>query len=179
MLKKIFHLIFITNLLMASEVKECTCSTYGLSPAKKIAVCGTLGVGAIITAPYVLPAGTLAAIYSAAATAAAKAAVIVVPTTVAGKISLGLTVAQLARPYILQTTEEELHTLLKERNLRSFTEKNDFVRCLKANKNNLQRNSSRRPEACEDAALLYAFSAGINELNKKTEAFNTGKCYCK
>ena len=182
----------LTSSLIAAENKKCTCNTYELSTTEKVVFYGAIGTGVVagtvIAAPYVLPAATIAAIKasaaaaatsaaSAATSAASAAATQIVPTTVVGKVGLGLTAAQLARPYVLKTTEEKLEALLKEKALKPTTAKTEFVNCLKANKNS-QRNALGRPVVCEEAALFYAFNSSVSELNKRTQAFKNGKCFC-
>ncbi len=178
MFKKALFLIFITSLSTANENKKCTCNTYELTTTEKVVIGGVVGAGAVIAAPYVLPASTIAAISAAITAASAKTAAYFASMTAVGKISLGLSAAQLARPYVLQTTEEKLKALLEEKAAKPAKAKAEFISCLKTNKSSTQRNSSGRPEACEEAALLYAFSAGVAELNKKTKQFKDGQCFC-
>lgn len=183
MIKKILLLLFSVS-LFAAENKNCTCNTIELSTTEKVVVAGVLGTGVIIAAPYVLPASVLAAIAAtstvakaAAVAASVKVGAALASTTVVGKVGLGLAAVQLARPLVLQTTEEKLNALLKEKTSRPAKAKTEFISCLKANKDS-QINSSGRPIACEDAALFYAFTVGVPELNRRTKAFNNGKCFC-
>lgn len=176
MVKKAILLMFTVN-LFAAENKNCTCKTQELSTKEKVVVVGAVGTGAIIAAPYVLPASVLTAIGTAVTVIATKAAAVFASITVVGKVGLGLTGAKMARPLVLQTQEEKLNDLLKENASRPDKAKKEFISCLKSNKSN-PRNASGRPDACEDAALFYAFNSSVSELNKRTQAFSGGKCFC-
>ena len=114
MLKKVLLLLFTTS-LFAAENKDCTCNTVELSTVEIIVFYSVISVGAIAIAPYVLPAGTIAAISAGVTSVAGTAVTYVVPTTVVGKVGLGITAVQLARPLVLQTTEEKLNKLLEEK----------------------------------------------------------------
>ncbi len=169
MLRKIFFLLFSISLLTTDEMKCCTCNPkiYELSTTGKVVVYGLVGTGAVagavFAAPLVLSASTIVAIQAAtaaAATAATSAASSVLfPVTVVGKVGLGLTAAQWVRPYVLQTTEEKLTELLKQRAEKPTKSKTEFVSCLIKNKADSPRNASGRPVVCEDAALFYAFNS--------------------
>ena len=171
-------LVFVEGLSAANETMHCTCNVYEFTTAEKIVIGGLVGGSVIIAAPYVLSAATIAKIAVAVKAAATVVTPYVVPTTTVGKIGLGLTAAQSARPYVVQTTEEKLNRLLEEKALKQINSKIEFISCLKANKANSLRSASGRPEVCEEAALFYALSFSASELNKKTDAFKNGKCFC-
>ncbi len=161
------------DVLMASEVKHCTCTPREVTTAEKMVVWSL-----IVASPIVLvPLGAFV-IVPAVTSIASTVTAYIVPTTLVGKVGLGLTAAQMARPLVVKTTEEKLHVLLKERASRHTKTKTEFIDCLKANRYNSPRNVSGRPAACEGIALSYALNSSLPELNKKTVAFKNGKCFC-
>lgn len=187
MLKKMLLFLVCINLFNISSVYTCTCySSYNeLSTTEKVAIGGTIITGGVLAAPYVLPASALAAI--AAAAAAAKAAAVAGATKVAGyvaststvsKVGWGLTAVQYTRPLIVHTTEEKVKALLKEKERKQYAPREEFITCLKQNKFGSARNAAGRPSVCEDLAFSYALVAGNANLNRRTEAFNQGKCFC-
>jgi len=177
MLKKYLLIFLSANLLATEGNKDCFCKERELSITEMVILASIGGTVSVIAAAPLTAAVAIAGAGTAIASAASVVAPYVIPTTVIGKVGLGLTAAQLARPLILQTTEEKLSVLLREKAERPTKANTEFVSCLKANKNN-PRNASGLPEACEDAALFYAFNASVSKLNKKTEAFNSGECFC-
>lgn len=170
MIKKIFILLLSLNLFAVEKNKNCTCSTRDFSTTEK----GIMVSAAILTTPYIFPAGTIGGLAAAVTTAAHY----LIPTTIVGKISLGLTAVNIARPMVVQTTEEKLDALIKERASNQEKARIEFIECLKSNKKNSQRNESGRPIECEDLAFFYALNSSATELNKRTEAFNKNKCFC-
>lgn len=113
MVKKTILICLLSTTFALMEANSCTCkSQYNeLTTTESVILWGGMGTGAVLAAPYVLPASAIAAI-AAAATCVAP---YVIPSTTVGKVGLGLTAAQYVRPCILQTTEEKLKTLLKEK----------------------------------------------------------------
>lgn len=188
MFKKILLILLLsTNSFVLRAANDCTCnSQYNeWSTTGTIIVWGSVGTGTVLLAPVVLPASAIAAITAAAAAtkaavvaAAAQAATFIIPTTTVGKVGLGLTATQYVRPCILQTTEEKLKKLLKEKERKQWAAREEFITCLKQNKFNSARNAAGRPSACEDMALAYALVAGNAHLNRRTQAFKDGKCFC-
>ena len=184
MFRLIFILLFSINLFATDKTEHCTCiANNELSTTAKIIACG---LGAVAFAPFVLTASTVSILVTAAAATksagiaiATKAGAYIVSTTVVGKVSAAVTITNVAIPYVSQTTEEKLNALLKDRNLKLSKSKKEFVRCLVKNKTNTQKDTSGRPVACDEAALRYALTAGISELDKRTDAFNNNKCYCR
>lgn len=177
MLKKALLLLVSTSLFAADESKNCSCNDQAwreLSTTEKVVIYSTLGVGAIMAAPLVLPASAIAA----ATSAATFAATCIIPTTVVAKVSTGLSAALILRPYVFETTEERRDNLLKEKSLKPSKAKAEFISCLKKNKATSEKNASGRPTVCEEAALFYALTAGNSALDQKTEAFNNGQCFC-
>ncbi len=184
MLKKVSILLLSSMSLFAIENKNCTCSTQDVSMQTKIII-GACGVGAVVAAPYIVPGSVvtvvgpaLAVAKTAVMAATAKIGAVVIPPTLAGQVGLGITAAQLARPFLVQTTQEKLDALLKEEAASPARAKKEFISCLKAHKNSQQRNKSGRPDVCEDAALFYAFNSSMSELQRRTAAFNDGTCFC-
>jgi len=162
------------SMLIANDTSNCTCNVPELTTADKVIIVCFVGGVIVVATPYVVGAGTVAKIVVAAKATASY----VIPKTVVGQVGLGLTAAQMARPLVLQTTEEKLGKLLEEGALKPAKSKAEFISCLKLNKVNSPRNASGRPVACEDAAFLYALNSSFPELNKKTEAFKNGRCFC-
>lgn len=175
-------LVLTGNLLTANDTKHCMCNIRPLTTTEKVLIGGLVvfvGVPAIITAaPYIIAALPAAKIAAAVKVAAATASPYIVPTTTIGKASYVLSAAQMARPLIVQTTEEKCDRLLEEKALRPARAKNEFVGCLRANKTGSPRNAAGIPAACEDAALCYALNSSMAELNQKTVAFKNNKCFC-
>lgn len=166
--------LLVNGFLLAYDTPSCMCKSHDLTITGKIILGGLI----LIAAPHILGPITVAKIGVAVKSAIVLGSNCVIPTSTVGKIGLGLTAAQMARPYILQTTEEKLNELLKEKASRSARTKDEFISCLKANKTDSPRNVFGRPCACEDAALIYAFNSSVAELNKRTEAFKKGECFC-
>ena len=165
--------------LMASDTKTCTCR----EPEKAEIVAGCViiggmvvlgGIAIVVATPYVIAAAPAAKV----AVAAKGAAAYVAKMTVVGKVSVGLTVAQYARLYVVQTTEEKLNARVKEKSSRRTKTKTEFIDCLKKNRRNYPRNKLGIPIACEETALFYGINSSVSELSKKTEAFKSGKCFC-
>ncbi len=178
MRKLFFLLILSVSLLAATEAEQCTCREPESSAFETTMFYVTVGAGAIIVAPVVMPMSTIIVVCTTVAAVTAKTATAIASTTIATKVGLGLMAVKVARPYVLQTTEEKLRALLKEKASRPAAAKDEFIKCLKAHKKDLERNSLGRPEACEEAALLFAFSAGMVELDRRTKALNDGECFC-
>lgn len=187
MVKKTILICFLGTLFASIKANGCTCnSQYNeWSTTEKVIAGGAVTTGVIIAAPFVLPASAIAAI--AAGVAATKAAVVgavtytapyIIPSTTVGKVGLGLTATQYVRPCILQTTEEKLKGLLKEKEQKQYAPREEFITCLKQNKFGSPRNAAGRPAACEDLALAYALAAGNANLKRRTQAFKEGKCFC-
>lgn len=162
-------LLFTGTLLMAGDTKRCTCKEPEL----------TLGVFLTIAsfgaaAGLLIAAAPISAIPAAAGTVTAK----IIAMSTVSKVGLGLTIAQAARPYVVQTTEEKLNVLLKEKASRPTKTSADLINCLKSNRRTYPRDKSGIPVACEGQALFYAIDSGVPALKKKTEAFKNGKCFC-
>lgn len=187
MFKKLFLVLFSISLCTAPEIQPCDCKPQinnQWSTKKKVLVWGLVGTGVVVAAPFILPAGTLAALSTAVAAikagavaATTKTAVIIIPSPVGG-VNAGITLARITRPCVIQTTKEARDRLLRAKEHKASKAKTELVDCLKHNKINSPKNDSGLPTACEQAALFYAFIAGTRELNKRTEAFNNGECFC-
>lgn len=172
-------LLFAGGSLTANDTERCTCRelTTGETVVAWTIIGGVGALGGLALAfagPYIAGSAIAAKITAAATTAAPY----VVPTTTVGKVSLGITAAHYARPYVLQTTEEKLNVLLKEKASRPVKTSTELVDCLKSNRHTYPRNKSGIPVACEKEALFYAIDSSVPELNKRTEAFKNNKCFC-
>ncbi len=170
-------LVLTNDSLYANEPQYCTCNTTDLSITEKIIIGGLLGGTIIVAAPYILSAGSIIKI-AVATKSLIAAGITYSSTSTIGKFGLCFMVIETARPHILQTAEEKLSQLLKEKDSMPEKSKADFINCLKTNKYNPSKNIFGRPVACEDAALFYALNSSISELHKRTEAFNNGTCFC-
>jgi hypothetical protein len=137
---------------------------------QKVVAGVVLGTAAIVATPFIVPAASIPSV-SAAIAATKAAALYLVPSTTVGKVGIGLTAAQMARPYVTQTAQEELDARLKAKAALPYETKSELIECFKANKSNAQRNAAGRPPACEDAALAFAFTAGMDALAQKTQLF--------
>jgi hypothetical protein len=170
------------SMLPANDDKQCICNVRPLTTSQKVIIGSIAVVGIVVGVAAAIAAGPYVATnlpsLENVKSKVNKGADYVVPKTIVGKVGLGLTAAQIARPYILQTTEEKLNGLLEEKVARTAKTREDFVGCLITNKIGSPRNTTGIPIACEEAALLYTLNSSIPELNKKTEAFKSGKCFC-
>jgi len=181
MLKKIFLILFFSAISFALRAeRDCNCnSEYNeLSTMGKVFVYGSAGIGIVAAAPVLLTAGAITTIANGVMDIVGSVITFITPTNTAGKVGLGLTAAQYVRPYIVQTTEEKRDQLLKEKQQKQYTAREEFITCLKQNKFGSVRNAAGRPSVCEDMALAYALVAGNANLNRRTEAFKEGKCFC-
>lgn len=103
----------------------------GYSTTQKVAIGGAVGVvvvaGAVIAAPYVLPASTYAAIQTAVAAGATKASAAAASSSTMTKVKVVVEVAKLAnthvRPYVCPSEEQQVQQLSHQRSIqRTFSD---------------------------------------------------------
>ena len=129
-----------------------------------------IAAGGVIAAPLILPAGTIVIIQTAAATTVpyviAAGTYVVSNFSVPFCISLGISGACVVRPYIIQTTEEQLAQFNKVEAAKLHEVKTKLSRCFIKHKADSQRDSSGCPTACQDIAFTFAILAGQNEFDR-------------
>ncbi len=188
MLQKVFLFLFSISVCIPQYIRPCACtqpSNNQPTTTTKIVVYSTLVTvivtGAIIARSITLPDETLETIRTATGPLKKMNNVLhslVVPKTAIGKVSLALEIAQLAKPYVMPSTEKRLNKLLQNKSKEASLNKDMLISCLVKNKDQALKDSPHIPSACQDVALFYAFAAGNEELNKRIEAFNNGECFC-
>lgn len=168
MLKKLFLYSLLTiNLFAGNNDKSASSST----STTMIVVYGVGGViviaGGVLAAPLILPASTVLAIQTSAVTVGASVAnAFVVATPYAKGVSYGISAGRIVRPYVMQTTQEQLDQFLKKEADKLAKIKTELSTCLMKHKFDTQRDSSGCPMACEDIAFTYAILAGEDEFDK-------------
>lgn len=179
MLKKLFFLILFSTRLFADNNE----TNNEISNTEAVIIITALGAvviaGAVIAAPVILPASSIAAVKAAAATAAAKAATAgasikatVAATSITTKVSLGVAAAQIARPYILPNTQEETIVLATEEILELLKTKNEFESCLQNNKASFKKNNLHIPTQCKELGQMFEMMLGTEEFEKTITAFS-------
>ena len=164
MFKKILILLLSMNLsAFGNDQQQSMSSTtkiiYGVGGAVVV-------VGEVLTAPLILPAGTIVVIKTTVATAATQIIAYIANLSLATKIGLGISGARIARPYVIQTTEEKLIQFNKVEAAELHEVKTNFTTCFMKHKYDIQRDSSGCPTACEDIAFTFAILAGQGEFDR-------------
>lgn len=172
MFKKLLLLLLSINLFASDNDKQKNSST---STTMIVIYCvgGTVVVaGGVLAAPLVLPATTIVAIQTSAAAAGVSVAnAFVVATPYAQGVSIGVSVGRAGRPYVIQTTEEQLADFLKKEAAELTKARTELSKCLVKHKKDSQRDSSGCPTACEDIAFTFAILAGQDEFDKVMKSF--------
>ena len=168
MLKKIFLCSLLSANLFASDNDKPKNSSTSTTMIVIYCVGGVVVIaGGVLAAPLVLPASTVLAIQTSAAAAGTSVAnAFIVATPYAQGVSFGVSAGRAARPYIIQTIDEQLVELLKAEAAELFKEKNNLIKCFIKNKADTQKDSLGCPTACEDIADTFAILAGRDEFDK-------------
>ncbi len=193
MLKKILFILLSANLCFAVDVDQ----DYMAKRNKAFWIVGGVVGGttvAVVAAPFVLPAATIATIQAgavvvttkiAAASAIASTTVGTSVTAVAGTtigtaagtaagsivsvpgvISLGIKGATLTRPYVFETEHEELAYLDKAEIQEILEAQSNLVNCLIKNKSDSKKGSFGCSPSCQQMAYNFRLLAGQTELQK-------------
>jgi len=167
MFKKLLLLLLSMNLFASDNDKPKNSST---STTMIVIYCvgGVIVIaGGVLAAPLVLPASTILAMQTSAVAAGTSVAnAIVVATPYAKGVSFGVSAGRVARPYVIQTTDEQLAEFLKAEAAELLEEKTKLSKCLVKNKTSSQRDTLGCPMDCQDAAYAFALIAGQNELDR-------------
>jgi len=148
-----------------------TCNPKSNMPtARTVIIYGVGGTvlvaGTIIAAPLVLPTGTIIIIQTTATTVATKLIIFISNLSIASKVSLGISGAKVARPYIIKTTEEQFNQVLAAENAKLLEAKIDLTSCFMKNKVDIQKNNLDCPKACRDLADIFTILAGKDEIGQ-------------
>jgi hypothetical protein len=179
MIIKIILLLLSTSALAVENDKP------DLTTTEKVVLFGGLGVaavgGAVIAGPYVLSAGTIAAIKAAAVTAVAKVAAVgaaakatIAALPVAAQVSIGLSAAhmaaQTARPHVLPNEQEKCAENIKEEITKTQEAKAAYVSCMRQHKLHPDKDEDGRPLMCQEVARIFGLIVGLQELDKTTNS---------
>lgn len=189
MVKKLIFLLLSMSLLKA----EGDQSDPELSTTEAILVVSALGAfvvaGSIVIAPFVLPAGALVglkagmgavAIKVAGSGAVLKAATggLAIKATaaapLAGKVSMGITAIQIARPYIFPAVEQELADIEAQERAALIKARDELLNCIEKNKFELQKKDGQNTSPCQDAARALAMFFSHDELVKMSKQRENG-----
>ncbi len=172
MLKKIFILLSYAT-LFATE----NSGSSSLPTAKTVIKAGGIaiiaGAASVVLAPYVLPAGTVAAIKVAATVAAAKTAAagaalksgVIIAAPIAGGVTTGIAGVRLAKDIWYPSTDQKNNLLLYEEASELIKAKKSLINCLEKNKCDI-RHTLDVPRPCRDAAARFGAIAGEDALDK-------------
>lgn len=173
MFKKMVFILLSTTLCSAESMVLENPQNQDMSVQNKILLCG-LGAGgiaaAVVWAPVILPAGAVMVIKGTVVAAAAKigaagAAVkggVIAAGPIAFKINLAIKAARIGRPYIYENPNEKLNRLLREEALDSTRAKEELADCLENNNVTIENGSLVIPNACQDAAMMFAMFSQVN-----------------
>lgn len=168
MLKRLFlYSLFTINLFAANNEQQESSSTSTTMIVVYCAGAVVVIAGGVLAAPLILPASTVLAIQTSAVTVGTSVAnAFVVVTPYAQGVSYGISAGRIVRPYVIQTTQEQLDQFFKKEADELVKIKTELNTCFMKHTSDKQRDSSGCPTACQDIAFTFAILAGQGELDK-------------